>query len=78
MSEKKFLLVIKSVLSCLSFKSKISFLGVYWWIKSFKFLDVVGRFESNLDIFNHIDSIFPEVVLFLIIGNSRVSVRLGN
>ena len=54
LSEKKFLLVINAVLSCLSLKSQVSFLQVYWWIKSFKLLDAVSKLESNLDKFKDI------------------------
>ena len=42
--EKTFLLVGKSVtmdISCLLLKSMISFLWLYWWIKSFRFLELL-------------------------------------
>ena len=66
------------MLSCLSFKSKISFLGVCWWIKSFKLLDDVSILESNLDTFKDIGKVCLKVVLLFIIVNSIDSVRLGN
>ena len=79
MLEKKFLFVVRSVVvSCLSFKSKIYFLLMYQWIKSFRFLDAVSSSESDLDTFRDIGQVCSNVVLFLIIGIIRDSVILVN
>ena len=70
--EKTFLLVGKSVtmdISCLLLKSMISFLWLYWWIKSFRFLGDVSRYESDLDIFKDIGRVCLKVVLFFIFGS---------
>ena len=56
LSEKKFLLSeFLSMLSCLSSKSKISFLHLNWQIKSFSVLGVVSKDVLNLEIFKFAD-----------------------
>ena len=55
--EKKFLLVSNIVDSCLSCKSKISFVTVYLFIKSFKLVDACNSILSKLEIFKLIGKI---------------------
>ena len=75
--EKKFLLVL-NVESCLSCKSKISFPLVYQFIKSFKYIDTCNGDLSNLETLKVMGRVHSNVVLFLISGVCRESVRLGN
>ena len=76
--EMKLLLVVRSEVTCLSCKSKSSFCHLYSWIKSFKFLGAVIKSESNLDTFKAICRVCLKVVLFLIVGYLRDSVKLVN
>ena len=76
--EKKSLLVVsKSIVACFSFKSKISLLWAYLWIKSFRWMGAVSKLESNLETFKDISKVCLDMVLFFLIGKSRDSVRLG-
>ena len=73
LEKKMFLGQLVSAISCLSSKSKISFLPLYWWIKSFSVLGAVSSSESNLDMFRDIGKVCSKVFMFIRIGNSRVS-----
>ena len=75
--EKKFLLEL-NMESCLSCKSKISFLLVYQFTKSFKSVDACNSDLSNRETFNVMGKICSNVVLFLISAVCRESVKLGN
>ena len=76
--EKKYLLVFNIVDSCLSCKSKISFLKVYLFMKSLKLVDACNNVLSKPAIFRLIGKICSYVVLFLISGTYTDSVKLGN
>ena len=64
------------MLSCLSSKSKISFLHLYLGIKSFSVSCAVGKDVSNLEMFREIGKFCSKVVIFFRIGNSCDSVKL--
>ena len=46
--------------------------------KCFRFLDAVSKVGSNLEIFKDMGKVCSKAVLFLMIGNSRDSVKWGN
>ena len=57
---------------------KISFCLVYLEMNSFRSVDAVSKVLSNLEMFQEMGRACLNVVLVLIIGNSRDSIKLGN
>ena len=47
-------------------------------MNSFRSPDAVSKVGSNLETFKDMDKVCSKVVLFLMIGNSRDSVKLGS
>ena len=47
-------------------------------MNSLRLLDAVSKVGSNLEIFKEMGKVYSKVVLFLITGNSRDCVKLGN
>ena len=47
-------------------------------MNSFRSVDAVSNILSNLKMFKETGRVCLDVVLFLIIGNSRDSIKLGN